>query len=424
MAIVTACSLIEVLRRLRLLTPEQFGGVHRMAQDRRADPRLIAKSLMARGWLTVYQVNQLLAGHGDELVLGPYHTLDRLGQGGQSLVFKAKHPEKDWVVALKVIRHELLDSAEARQQFLSEMEAMAQLDHPNVVEFWDAGEAGQTFYCAMEYVEGTDLGKLVRLTGMLPPAQASDYARQTAMGLQHAHERNLIHRDIKPVNLILTSPPQPKLDPFARLSTPAPPPAPSVIKILDWGLACLRPPSERETGPSNATPTKAIIGTADYLSPEQARNADQADIRSDIYSLGCTLYYLLTGQPPFPGGSLMQKLIQHQQAEPTPAESLNPEVPPQLAALVRRMMAKKPEERFQTPASVALALTPFCRKPSGGATSGVIRRDPRLTAALDKKVVQDDTPIPSALRTASLNLARPAAPDKAPAPLGAEARRP
>src|SRR5439155_23089850 len=201
-------------RRVHLLTSEQLGGVHRMAQDRRTDPRLVARALMQRSWLTVYQVNQLLAGHGPELVLGPYHILDRLGQGGQSLVFKARHPEREWVVALKVIRHELLDSSEARQQFLSEMEAMAQLEHPNVVEFWDAGEAAQTFYCAMEFVEGTDLGKLVRLEGMLAPTRACDYVRQTATGLQHAHERNLIHRDIKPLNLILTSPPAPPVDPL------------------------------------------------------------------------------------------------------------------------------------------------------------------------------------------------------------------
>jgi eukaryotic-like serine/threonine-protein kinase len=415
MAIVTVSALIDVLRRVPLLTPEQLGGVQRMARNRRTDPRLVARALMQRGWLTVYQVNQLLAGHGPELILGPYHLLDRLGQGGQSLVFKARHAEQGWIVALKVIRHELLDSSEARQQFLSEMEAMAQLDHPNVVEFWDAGEAGQTFYCAMEFVEGTDLGKLVRLTGMLPPAQACDYIRQTATGLQHAHERNLIHRDIKPVNLILTSPPAPKVAPIlARLNTQPAAPPPAIIKILDWGLACLRPPSERQTGPSNATPTRAIIGTADYLSPEQARNADNADIRSDIYSLGCTFYYLLTGRPPFPGGSLMQKLIQHQRAEPAPVESLNPEVPPALAALVRRMMAKNPEERFQTPAAVALALAPFVRNSTG--SSGMIRRDPRLTQALEAKAPQEDTPIPSVLRTTSLISPHPGVAAKAPAP--------
>jgi serine/threonine-protein kinase len=406
MAIVnTSNALMDVLRRLPLLTPEQLGSVHRMTQDRRADPRLIAKILVQRGWLTVYQMNQLLSGHGSDLILGPYQILDRLGQGGQSLVFKARHKDEGWTVALKVIRTELLDSSEARQQFLQEMEAMAQLDHPNVVQFWDAGEAGNTFYCAMEFVEGTDLGKLVRLEGMLSPTRACDYTRQTALGLQHAHERTLIHRDIKPVNLILTTPPAPSADAFTARVAPAPPQAPSVIKILDWGLACLRPPSERKAGPDGGTPTRAIIGTADYLSPEQARNADLADIRSDIYSLGCTIYFLLTGQPPFPGGSLMQKLIQHQQAEPTPVESLNPEVSPALSALLRRMMAKKPEDRFQTPAAVAMALMPFVRKSSTGIIP--IRRDVlRAALAGEAKPLPDDTPMPGALRPQ----AKPAAP--------------
>jgi serine/threonine-protein kinase len=241
----------------------------------------------------------------------------------------------------------------------------------------------------MEYVEGTDLGKVVRLAGMLPPAEACDYARQAALGLQHAHERSLIHRDIKPVNLILTTPPADSI----AAGTPPPPP---LIKILDWGLACLRPPSDRRAGPPGGTPTRAIIGTADYLSPEQARNADLADIRSDIYSLGCTLYFLLTGQPPFPGGTLMQKLIQHQQAEPAPVESLNPEVSPALGALVRRMLAKKPEDRFQTPAALALALSPFLRKLGSGVLP--VRRAFRPALAPEAKRLEDNTPIPGALR--------------------------
>jgi serine/threonine-protein kinase len=397
MSIVTTSKvLIEMLRRLRLLTPEQMGSVRARTHRRSVDPRLLAKALVQRGWLTVYQINQLLSGHGTELILGGYHILDRLGQGGQSQVFKARHSENGWLVALKVIRTEILESAEARQQFLQEMEAMAQLDHPNVVQFWDAGEAGNTFYCAMEHVEGTDLGKVVRLAGMLSPAEACDYARQTALGLQHAHERTLIHRDIKPVNLILTVPSGPPPDLFAARAGAAPSAPGPLIKILDWGLACLRPPSERRAGPANGTPTRAIIGTADYLSPEQARNADLADIRSDLYSLGCTLYFLLTGQPPFPGGSLMQKLIQHQQAEPAPVESLNPDVCPALAAVVRRLLAKQPEDRFQTPAALALGLSPFLRKPGSGVIP--VRREVRPALPAETKTVADDTPMPGALR--------------------------
>ena len=190
-------------------------------------PRAPRGSLVQRGWLTIYQMNQLLADHGSELTLGPYHILDRIGQGGQSLVYKARHLEHSWEVALKVIRTELAANPAAGEQFLQEMEAMARLDHPNIVQFCDADLACDTFYCAMEFIEGTDLAKHVSLMGVLTPVQAAEYVRQTALGLQHAYENNLIHRDIKPQNLFLTA------------TTPA---CPSLVKILDWGLACLRPP--------------------------------------------------------------------------------------------------------------------------------------------------------------------------------------
>src|SRR5262249_36064451 len=155
-----------------------------------------------------------------------------------------------------------------------------------------------------------------------------DYVRQTALGLQHAFENNLIHRDIKPQNLYL--------------ATEEGAGAGRVI-ILDWGLACLRPPGG---GTETSNPNKAVIGTADYLSPDQARNANRVDIRGDIYSLGCTLYFLLTGQPPFPGGSLMQKILHHQQSKPAPVETFRQDVPAGLAAVMNRMMAKQASERF------------------------------------------------------------------------------
>lgn len=409
MASVSVSALIDMLRRYRLLTTEQLAAAVRLSHRHPGDARLIAKTLVQQGWLTVYQMNQLLAAHGEDLVLGPYHILDRLGQGGQSQVFKARHCEHEWLVALKVIRTELLATSEAREQFLLEMEAMAELEHPNIVQFCDADQAGETYYCAMEYVEGTDLGKYVRLAGLLPPAQATDFVRQTALGLQHAHEHNLIHRDIKPVNLFLTTAMAPPRDPFAPAAAAAPPPS-QLIKILDWGLACLRPTRSQPNGANNGTPTKAIIGTADYLSPEQARNADRADIRSDIYSLGCTLYYLLAGQPPFPSGTLMQKLIQHQRDEPPAIESINTEVPAGLSTILKRLMAKKPEDRYQTPAAVALALMSFARK---GAPAAAVRREPRPAEAAR---IPDDTPMPTALKSGQAS-PRPAVPARSPIPV-------
>jgi serine/threonine protein kinase len=380
-----------LLGRHKLLAPEHLAKVVRESKVRTATPRALAKAVLRRGWLTVYQVNQLLAGHGHELVFGPYHVLDRLGKGGQSMVFKARHAAHGWLVALKVIRSELLACADARAQFLQEMEAMARLNHPNVVQFCDADQAGETFYCAMEYVEGTDLGKVVGLSGPVPVGQACQYVLQTALGLQHAHEHNLVHRDIKPVNLFLTTAPADASAP--RGAEPEP-----LIKILDWGLASLRPPARGSAGLGAGNVTRGVIGTADYLSPEQALNAGQVDIRGDIYSLGCTFYFLLTGRPPFPDGTLVQKLMRHQQEEPVPLDVLRPDVPHPLAAIARRMMAKRREDRYQTPAAVALALVPFCL--AGSAPAGPAPQPPPPRVPAEHRRGPDDTPMPDGARAA------------------------
>jgi serine/threonine-protein kinase len=385
MAISSCTALIDLLGQLELLAPEHLAQTVRASKAPTATPRSLARGMLQRGWLTVYQINQLMTGQGKGLVFGPYHVLDRLGNGGQSVVFKARQAEHRWLVALKVIRPDLLTQPNARRQFLLEMEAMAELNHPNIVQFCDADSVDDTSYCAMEYVEGTDLGKVVRLSGPLPLAQACDYVRQAALGLQHAHEHNLVHRDIKPVNLFLTIP---AADPDAREQS-----AP-LIKILDWGLASLRPPgTDLQEQPSSGS--HGEIGTADYQSPEQARNAQAVDIRSDIYSLGCTLHFLCTGQPPFPGGTFMEKLVRHQHEESSPLHVLRPEVPAGLVAVVRRMMAKQPEARYQTPAAAALGLKPFCRLPVSGAAGSVLR--PHLRQATRRG--QDDTPLPNMLRS-------------------------
>jgi serine/threonine protein kinase len=395
---------MDTLRQHHLLTPDQLAELPQLAHGRCGEARVLAKALIQKGWLSVYQVNQLLAGNGHELAIGPYHVLDKLGQGGLSSVYKARHNETQALVAIKIIRAEVFASTEGRQQFLQEVEAMARLDHANIVQFCDADQWQDTFYFAMEYVEGTDLGKVVRLSGALPVQEACDYIRQSALGLQHAFERNLIHRDIKPVNLFLThisalSPGGSAL--FATKREPANAPVGAMtmqmkplIKILDWGLASLRNPKGLTNEQMIEDVAKSIVGTADYLSPEQARNANLVDIRGDIYSLGCSLYFLLTGQAPFPDGTLMQKIMQHQTVEPRAIEEFRADVPDGVTTIVKRMMAKQPEDRFQTPASVALALLPFARRATlGGGSSCTL---PTLRGKL-RQPNRDDTPIPPAL---------------------------
>ena len=284
---VSVSTMIETLRQYQLLGLPQLNELRRAdAQRQFADSRALAKELLARNWLTPYQVNQLLQGRGGNLVLGSYLLLERLGEGGAGQVFKARHQKMNRVIALKLIRKELLADAEVLGRFYREIQIVSQLDHPNVVHAFDAGPAGPTHFLAMEYVEGTDLGKLVKQGGPLPVEQACEYIRQAALGLQHAHERGLVHRDIKPHNLILSL-------------------KEALIKVTDLGLARLARPANDEatavlTGgvksTGTLTPENAVMmGTLDYLSPEQALDFHKADIRSDIYSLGCTFYYLLTG---------------------------------------------------------------------------------------------------------------------------------
>jgi tetratricopeptide (TPR) repeat protein/tRNA A-37 threonylcarbamoyl transferase component Bud32 len=332
---------VVALRASRLLEPEQLDELDRGLRAPGAGPEALAQELMRRDWLTPYQVKQLLDGRGRELVLEPYLILGSLGRGGMGQVFKARHRTMNRVVALKVIRQHCRDDPRLVQRFRREIQAVARLSHPNIVMAFDADEVDGTLFLVMEYVEGVDLAELVGDVGPLTAAQASDYVRQACLGLQHAHEQGLVHRDIKPSNLLLAS-------------------KDSVVKILDLGLARLEPWDRRVEAEGPLTQTGVPLGTVDYLAPEQALDPARADIRADLYSLGCTFYHLLAGQPPFPQGNPFQKWWSHKEAEPRAVESLHPGLPPGLAQVVRKLMAKSPDDRYRTPKDVAAALEPFC----------------------------------------------------------------
>ncbi len=334
MKIATGTELVDTLRRCGLLEQAQLAEADGL-QRRLSDPRSLARELIQRGWLTPYQINQLFQDRAGELILGSYVILERIGEGGMGQVYKARHRKMGRLVALKVIRKDRLTNPDAVRRFDREIRAAAQLSHPNIVTAYDADQVGDTHFYAMEYVEGTDLAKLVKQVGPLPLEQASAYVRQVALGLQHAHEHGMVHRDIKPSNLLLV-------------------PREGMVKILDMGLALLPQSNVDDTTP--LTDAGAVMGTPDYASPEQARRAHGVDIRADLYSLGCTFYFLLTGRAPFPGGTLSEKLVKHQLDDPEPVEQVRPEVPAGVGAVIRRLMAKPPEDRYQTPGELAAAL--------------------------------------------------------------------
>jgi WD40 repeat protein/serine/threonine protein kinase len=358
MAITTTAGLLDVLRKQGLLTAAQVDEIGRAPVGRAGDAKELAYEIVRRGWLTQYQIKQVWNGRGDNLVLGQYVLLEPLGEGGMGQVFKARQRSLGRVVALKVIRHDRLANPAAIQRFQREIRAVSTLSHPNVVRAYDADQVGDRQIFVMEYAEGSDLGRIVKERGPLPVGQACEYVRQAALGLQHAYERGLVHRDIKPSNLLVSGG--------------------GVVKILDMGLSRLREGPEGGTIDATLTQDGSVVGTPDYMPPEQARDSHGVDVRADIYSLGCTLYHLLAGSVPFPGGSPMEKVFKHQLEEPTPIEKLRTDLPKGLAGIVRKMMAKAPDQRYQTPAEAAQALEPFA-KTEAAATSSAIKVKKRRT---------------------------------------------
>jgi len=349
MPTITVNDLMPGLRLL--LKPAQLTELTASLAERAVEPQALVKDLCRRDWLTPFQARQLLLGKGNALLFGPYLIIDLLGAGGRGQVFKARHRTMERLVALKVLRKDLLADEEAVQRFFREVEVISQLSHPAIVHAYDADVVGSTYYLAMEFVEGTDLERLVKDSGPLPAVQACDFICQAAHGLQYAHERGLVHRDIKPSNLLLAKP---------QAAGQA------IVKILDMGLARLERPvaGSRTQQLTVLAGNAAVQGTPDYLAPEQALDFHAADIRADIYSLGCTLFFLLTGQPPFPGGTLPQKLLRHQQTEPPDISSNLSDLPAELPGILRKMLAKKPDDRYQTPGELAEALSAALQQPS------------------------------------------------------------
>jgi len=269
-------------------------------------------------------------------------------------VYRAEHTKLRHEVALKILPPDKAEDPASLQRFYREARAVAALDHPNVIRAHDINQAGNLHYFVMEYIKGENLEEVIRKQGPLPYRLAVDYALQTARGLAHAHERGLVHRDIKPANLLL--------DVYGT------------VKVLDMGLArFFQDPNDDLT---RKLADCSVLGTADYIAPEQAIDSHEADIRADIYSLGGTLYALIQGHPPFGGKSIAAKLMAHQMRNLDPLHKVVPDVPEGLSAVVGRMMAKKPEERYQTPAELIDALTPW------GPNRRAARRGPWRTLAV------------------------------------------
>ena len=325
--------------------------------------------------------------------LGQYRLLEHVGLGGMGTVYKALHVKLEKVVALKVLPADRLRDPQAVWRFEREMRAVGKLQHPNIVAAHDAGEIDGTHFLVMELVDGEDVAELVRRRGPLPVHEACDIIRQAALGLQHAHEHGLVHRDIKPSNLIVSA----GASTFQAGADTGDPPQ---VKVLDLGLALLH---EAQQGASHeVTSTGQIVGTVDYMAPEQGADTHGVDIRADIYSLGATLYKLLTGRAPFETsefGSVIAKLAALASTAPEQVRSLRPEVPVELARIVHRMLGKQPRDRYATPIEVAQALEPFARRPAKSLvspaneeTAGIVQTGTASTVVVEKPQAPDHEP--------------------------------
>jgi serine/threonine-protein kinase len=292
----------------------------------------LAHKLVDEGKLTRYQADALLARRLDDLVMGNYEILDKLGTGGMGTVYKARHRRMKRVVALKLLTRDTEKAEAFRQRFQREVETIARLSHPNIVMAFDADEEKAGPFLVMEFINGCDLATEVARSSPLSVADAVDCTLQAARGLEYAHSQRIIHRDIKPGNLLRD--------------------ATGLVKVGDLGLARLNSPNAM----NSLTQAGSILGTLDYLPPEQATSSTVIDHRVDIYSLGCTLHYLLTGQPPYQAKSVLAMLDKHRDGEIPSLCTERPEVPAALDAIFRHMLAKKPDDRQQTMTEVVRAL--------------------------------------------------------------------
>ncbi len=330
MTISTSEEFFAVLRRSKLLEPEQLAEADSIAGEC-DDAKSAAKALVNAELITRWQAGQLLAGRGS-FFLGKYKLIELLGRGGMGGVFLGRHVTMNRPVALKIVSRQVGKDPASLERFLAEARTIAALDHPNIVQAYSVDNEGDRYYIVMEFIDGLDLQQMVETEGPLDFDTAADYIRQAAEGLQHGHQRNIVHCDIKPSNLLVNRQ--------------------GVVKIVDMGLSLLTGKEQHQENNHD----DGVLGSVDYLAPEQALRTRDFDHRADIYSLGCTLYFLLTGRPPFHEGLLHERLMRHQTQEPERIAKLRGDVPAELVRICRKMMAKNPADRFQSAEEVGLAL--------------------------------------------------------------------
>jgi serine/threonine protein kinase len=351
----TVENLCGLLIRSKLLNPDDVKTMYQRwlaeAKGAAGDSARFGRWLVTNRYVTDYQASLIVKGQADHFFINQYKVLDRLGRGRTAGVYKAIH-HLGQVVAIKVLPPSKSRNPQHLGRFRREAQLAQLLKHPNVVRTFQVGEAQDLHYLVMEYLEGETLDDVLQRRKRLPPHEACRIVYQGLQGLQHIHERGLVHRDLKPANLMLV-PARAPGEPDDTLR--------ATVKILDIGLgrALAADSAQDAANQVQLTGEGMLLGTPDYLAPEQARDPRTIDIRSDIYSLGCVLYHTLTGQPPFPDTNLLSQMVRHATETPRPLRELNPAVPDGLQQIINWMLAKAPAQRYPTPERAAQALQVF-----------------------------------------------------------------
>jgi serine/threonine protein kinase/formylglycine-generating enzyme required for sulfatase activity/Leucine-rich repeat (LRR) protein len=340
---------IELLESVRILVPEDLVAIKPAWEGDRAsaDAGALARELVQQGKLTKHQAAALYQNRPKAVALGPYVLLDRLGSGGMGTVYKGRHRQTQKIVAVKVLNASAVRSADSVRRFQREAETAARLKHPNLVRAFEAGEVDGQHVFVMEFVEGIDLSSFVKKNGPLPLGQAVHCIVQAARALAYAHEQGVVHRDIKPANLMLG--------------------ADGHVKVLDMGLARFSDPAATASNQADEglTQTGQVMGTLDYMAPEQALHTRLADARADVYSLGCSFYKIATGVNAFDGDSLVAKILAHRE-QPIPSlKATNPAIPQATDLVLQKMLAKNPDHRYQTMTELADELERSLKVPDG-----------------------------------------------------------
>lgn len=354
---------LQALTRSGLMPPTAIqDAIDAAPPELRGDARRLAEHFVRQGKLSHFQARKLLDGTAGGLVLGPYHVVMPIGRGGMGTVYLARDTQNPRLLALKVLPPKKARGSDRLiQRFRREMEMSQRVAHPNLTQTYDVGVEQGVYYIAMEYIAGVSLFRMVATGGPLPVARAAKLFAQAAAGLDSAHAGGLIHRDLKPSNIMVTPRDQ--------------------VKVLDLGLAIM---TDEEEGDIEVIGGKGyVVGSMDYIAPEQTEDSAAVDARSDLYGLGGTLYYALTGYAPFPGGDTKSKIRRHRREPPTPLQDMNPLVPAEFAAIVDSLLAKRPADRPESAAELRRLLLPFA-DPEPPPYVGPAVSGPEVVAKLEK----------------------------------------